>query len=244
MSRFSRFQTLLTASIPALLAVSAFTAASAEEAKYPHAYPRSGVTKLFENERGIAWNVNWNEGVEQPYHLHLYDMAGVYLRWGPLRITQIDGSVSPPRPPFEIPLLYFQRKDILHKEEMIGFPVNSPERWAIMFDVKDVSKPALKPVGDMPTAFPQQWAEAVIDNDRITHWKHFWQPGLVTPMHLHDRDSVQVFFEPGTIRFTAQDGTTETKTFKIGDTRFIPAGTIDSEEAVSGMPGAATIELK
>jgi len=110
MSRFSRFQSLLAVSIPALLAVSAFTAVSAEEAKYPHAYPRSGVTKLFENERGIAWNVNWIEGVEQPYHLHRYDMAGVYLRWGPIRITEIDGNVFPQRPPFEIPFLYFQRK--------------------------------------------------------------------------------------------------------------------------------------
>ena len=244
MSELLRFQSLLSVSIPTLLAAALLTSASAEEAKYPHAYPREGVTKLFENERVIAWNVNWIEGVEQPYHLHRYDMAGVYLRWGPIRITQIDGNILPPYPPFEIPFLYFQPKDILHKEEMIGFPENSPERWAIMFDIKDVSKPALKPVGDTPTAFPQQWAEAVIDNDRVIHWKHFWQPGLVSPMHLHARDSVQVFFEPGTIRFTAQDGSTETRTFRIGDARFIPAGTIDSEEAVSGMPGAATIELK
>ena len=244
MSRLFRSQTLRSVSISVLMAALLITTASAEEAKYPHAYPREGVTRLFENERGTAWDVHWIEGVEQPWHLHRYDMAGVYLRWGPIRITQIDGKVSPQYPPFEIPFLYFQPRGILHKEEMIGFPENSPERWAIMFDIKDVSKPALTPVDDMPTAFPQQWAEAVIDNDRITHWKHFWQPGFVSPMHLHALDSVQVFFEPGTIRFTSQDDTTETRTFKIGDVRFIPAGTIDSEEAMSGMPGAATIELK
>jgi hypothetical protein len=61
---------------------------------------------------------------------------------------------------------------------------------------------------------------------------------------MHDKDSVQVFFRGGTIKFTSADGKVETKTFKFGDARFIPRGTIDTEVASDGSPGAVTIELK
>lgn len=233
---------------PVLLATCASlavaTAAAAEETEYPHAYPRTGVTKLFENERGIAWNVIWLYGVEQPYHKHRYDMAGVYLRWGPIRVTQLDGSYPPTSEPFEIPRPYFQRKDVLHKEEVLGFPPDSPQRWAIMFDQKEVQSKPVMPKAGMPLAFPRTGAEMAIDNDRVTEWKHSWQIGAAVPTHLHDKDSVQVFYEPGTLRFTREDGSIEVMNFQVGDARFIPAGTIDAEEAVMGTPAAVTIELK
>ena len=37
---------------------------------YPHAFPREGVTKRFENERVIIWEVVWPNGVPQPFHRH------------------------------------------------------------------------------------------------------------------------------------------------------------------------------
>ena len=55
---------------------------------------------------------------------------------------------------------------------------------------------------------------------------------------------MEVFFDPGTIRYRALDGKEETKTFKRKDARFVPRGTIDSEEAVSGSPRAVIVELK
>src|SRR5215831_2600859 len=88
---------------------------------YPHAFPRAGTTKLFDNERVTAWEVHWLKDVAQPIHRHRYDMAGVYLRYGPIRVTSPDGKVSPDRPPFEVPRPYFQKKGITHKEEATGF---------------------------------------------------------------------------------------------------------------------------
>lgn len=228
------FATLLLASSSATLAA---------EDEYPHAYPRTGVTQLFDNERVTAWHVNWLKDAEQPYHKHRYDMAGVYLRWGPIRITRIDGTYSPTSEPFPIPRPYYQPKDILHKEEMIGFPPDSPERLAIMFDLKDVPGKQVTQAG-MPTAFPRAGAEMAIDNERVTEWVHTWHTGESIATHVHDRDSVQVFYQGGTIQFTDATGKVETITFANGDARFIPAGTIDAEVATSGTPKAVTIELK
>ena len=214
------------------------------EVEFPHAFPREGVTQLFDNERVTAWRVNWIKDVEQPYHKHRYDMAGVYLRWGPIRITSIDGTYSPTSAVFPIPRPYFQLKDILHKEEMIGFPADSPERLAIMFDLKEVAVAPVQPEPGMGLAFPREGAEMAIDNHRVTEWVHGWNQGESGPLHLHDKDSVQVFYEGGTIRFTDAAGNVETRTFQNGDARFIPAGTIDTEVATSGTPRAVTIELK
>ena len=61
---------------------------------YPHAYPREGAEQLFENHRVIVWEVVWHDGIPQPYHRHQYDMTGVFLRWGPLRVTRLDGTFT------------------------------------------------------------------------------------------------------------------------------------------------------
>ncbi len=211
---------------------------------YPHAFPREGVKKLFENERVVAWDVTWKTGVQQPIHRHKFDMAAVYVNYGPIRVTRPDGSVNPPGEPFSVPRPFFQARDVTHKEEAVGFPPGTPERVAIMFDLKDVSFPPVTKAG-LPTAFPRDGApRPAIDNARVREWDYTWQPGKKVPMHIHDRDSVQVFQTGGTVRFTSENGTVETKTFAFKDARFIPRGTIDAEEGVSGTPRAVTIELK
>jgi hypothetical protein len=224
-------------------AISVLVASTSIADEYPHAFPRAGTTQLFDNTRVTAWEVHWLKDIPQPIHRHRYDMAGVYLRYGPIRVTSPEGVVSPERPPFEVPRPYFQAKGVTHREEVIGFAPEAPERLAIMFDLKEVQLPALvsKTVGP---AFPRAGAVKAIDNERVTEWDYTWTNGKVVPTHMHDKDSVQVFYEGGTIKFVGADGKTETKTFKFGDARFIPRGTIDSEEAVDGSPRAITIELK
>jgi hypothetical protein len=213
--------------------------------EYPHAFPREGVKKLFENERVTAWEVVWKKDVAQPIHRHRYDMAAVYLRYGPIRVTSPDGKVNPPSAAFAVPRPFFQGKGVTHKEEAIGFPADAPERMAIMFDLKEVSAPAVVPTSGMPKAFPRPGADKpAIDNERVLEWDYTWQTGRPVPLHLHDRDSVQVFSEGGTIKFTTADGKVETRTVAPKDTRFIVRGTIDAEEATAGSPRAVTIELK
>jgi hypothetical protein len=219
-----------------------FVAAAADD--YPHAFPRIGTTQLFDNERVTAWEVIWKKDIPQPIHRHRYDMAGVYLRYGPIRVTSPEGVVSPDRPPFEVPRPYFQAKGVTHKEEVIGFAPDAPERMAIMFDLKEFSPaPAVHRAG-IPSAFPRDGAIKAIDNDRVTEWDYTWTPNRVVSTHVHDKDSVQVFFQGGTIKFTDAGGKIDLKTFKFGDARFIPRGTVCSEQAVDSTPRAVTIELK
>jgi len=211
---------------------------------YPHAFPRTGTKQLFDNERVTAWEVNWIKDKPQPIHRHRYDMAGVYLRYGPIRVTSPQGAVSPDRPPFEVPRPYFQKKDITHREEMIGFAPDAPERMAIMFDVKEVKVAPAPLKSGTSAAFPREGAVLAIDNERVSEWDYTWKPGKPVATHTHDKDSVQVFYTGGTLKFTDANGKVETKTFKFGDARFIPRGTVCAEEAVNSSPRAVTIELK
>jgi hypothetical protein len=230
------------ANIVGVLVALSSLAVAAED--YPHAFPREGTQKLFDNERVTAWRVLWKRDVRQPIHRHRFDMAGVYLRYGPIRVTSPDAVESPQRPAFEVPRPYFQAKGVTHREEMIGFPADAPERLAIMFDLKEVAVTPAHATPGVPAAFPRAGAIMAIDNARVTEWDYTWTVGRPVPSHVHDKDSVQVFFQGGTIKFTDADGKVEIKTFATGDARFIPRGTIDTEEATGGSPRAITIELK
>ncbi len=210
----------------------------------PHAYPRIGVRTLFENERVFAWDVTWLPGIEQPYHRHRYDLAAVYLRYGPIRITSLEGLENPQNPPFEIPRPFFQPAGVTHKEEMVRFPEESPQRWAIMFDLKDVLGRSVDVSPGSTAAFPRDEAELAIDNERVLEWVHGWEVGVESELITYQGDSLQIMTEAGMLQYTYQSGVTLTEAYAIGDARFIPAGTVRTEKAISGAPKAVTIELK
>lgn len=89
--------------------------------EYPHAFPRKGATKIFENERVFIWDATWPNGVSQPIHQHKYDMTGVFVRYGPIKVTALSGKATVV-PPFEVPSLFYQAGGMTHKEEAIGGP--------------------------------------------------------------------------------------------------------------------------
>lgn len=232
----------LLLSLLILLAVQLPPVAAEEE--LPHAYPRTGVRTLFENDRVFAWDVTWLRGVEQPYHRHRYDMAAVYLRYGPIRVTRMDGTENPQSPPFAIPRPFFQPAGVTHKEEMVRFPDDAPQRWAIMFDLKQVLGRSVAVSRGTEPAFPRDGAELAIDNERVMEWVHGWPADHDDEMMTYQRDSVRVMSEPGILQYTLPSGTTMTEVLAVGDARFIPAGTVRAEKALSGSPQAVTIELK
>lgn len=213
---------------------------------YPPAYPRTGVTKVFENNRVFVWEVHWINGVKQPIHRHRYDMAGVYLRYGPIIVTTPDGK-SRPSEPFDVPRPYYQPRDITHKEEGSGGP-NDPERLAIMVDLREPNPTGAVTSSKTEWAFPREGAKDVIDNERVREWDYTWEPpkdpSKPAPMRVYARDSVQIFFTGGTLRYKTSDGEETTKTVAMKNAFFIPQDTVRSEEAISGAPRAITIELK
>jgi hypothetical protein len=128
-----------------------------------------------------------------------------------------------PVTPFEVPRPYFQPKGVTHKEEAIGFP-GAPEREAVMLDLKDVSFPPVTKAG-VPGGVPARRARG--KRSTTNGCSNGITPGRregPSAQHIHERDSVEVFFDPGTIRYRAADGKEETKTFKRKDARFVPRG--------------------
>ena len=214
--------------------------AGQEEPDYPHAYPREGVTKRFENERVIIWEVVWLDGAAQPYHSHRYDMTGVFLRWGPLRVTRPDGTFTVSETPFEVPGTFLLRKGVTHKEEGTG----QPERHSIMIDLKEYTAPPREPRTDVPPAFPREGANLVLDEDRVAVWDVQLTAGQEVPLHVHNTDTVAVFLAGGTIRSIDQDGAAGDTTYAYKDVRYWPAGRVHREVVVDGSPRAYLFELQ
>ena len=207
---------------------------------YPHAFPRDGSSKIFENNRVIVWDATWLNDVAQPYHRHRYDLTGVFLRWGPLKVTRLDGTFSASQNPFEVPWVFFQPKGVTHKEEGIG----PPERHAVMIDIKDYTGAPPEAIPDLPEAFPRAGTEEVLDRPRVTVWDVNSSTGWAAPLHVHPRDTVAVFLEGGTIRMRQTDGTEESISHAYKDLIFIPAGTTHSSSVTSGAPRAMFYELR
>lgn len=210
---------------------------------YPHAFPRDGVTKLFDNARVTIWEVEWKTGGPlPPIHRHLYDLAAVYLRYGPIRVTTPDGQSTSGGDPFAVPFPYFQKAGITHREEGIAAP-GAPTRLAIMVDLKDEVPPPFTPKAGLPTAFPRDGAKNVKENDRVRFWDYTWPAHKPTAMHVHALDSIEIYVDGGTVTSKREDGRSASQTFAWKSARFVPRGTVDSEEATAGTPRSVTIEL-
>jgi quercetin dioxygenase-like cupin family protein len=208
---------------------------------YPHAFPREGVTKLLDTARFTLWEVHWKMNTPQPFHRHLYDMAGVYLRFGKIAVTTPDGQRTIGEP-WPVPRPYFQPKGVAHKEEAVGLP-GDPERFAIMVDLKDLPVPSFTPRPELPTAFPRVGATDVLDNTRVRMWDYTWEPGRPVGRHVHETDSVVVFVTGGTLKTTV-GSRDETVDVHAGTAVYAPRGRIDAEEAVGKPVRAIVIELK
>ena len=220
----------------------ALSAQDAKDKDYPHAFPRKGVTQILDNARVTVWEVNWRHGDEQPYHRHRYDMAGVYLRYGPIVVTAVDGTANSGAA-FEVPRPYFQPKGITHREEAHGAP-GTPERLAIMVDLKDSATDAMFIDDPEPSAWPRDGATNVLENPRIRMWDYTWTAGTPAVKRVYRSDVVEVVVTGGTVKVTGVSGKPETRVMAPKEARFVSRGTVRTEEHVGGAPRVIAIELK
>ena len=207
---------------------------------YPHAFPRLGVTQLLENERVFIWEVIWPNGEPQPYHRHQYDMTGVFLRWGPLRVTRLDGSYTDSLEPFEIPNVFFLEKGVTHKEEGIGMP----ERHSIMIDIKEYSIPASARLGDGNTKIESGVGVQLLENERLIVNRIELGTGQSLAPHYHGEDSVLIFLSQGALGLIGDDGSQELKGMMRKDVWYLPRGQLHSLEAVGGPADVMLYKLK
>lgn len=234
------FRWLALTAMAVVAGVAPRLAAQADE--YPHAFPRKGVTQLFDNARVTVWEVNWRHGDAQPVHRHKYDMAGVYLRWGPIVVTDLDGKENRGAE-FPVPRPYFQPKGITHREEAHGRP-GDPERLAIMIDLKDAVTDMLVIDDPEPSAYPRDGATNVLENPRIRMWDYTFAPGGPAVKRVYRNDVVEVVVTGGTVKVTGFDGRAETRTLAPKQARYIRRGTVQTEQGVAGSPRVVAVELK
>ena len=211
------------------------------QADYPHAFPRKGVTQILDNDRVSVWEVNWHHGDTQPVHRHKYDMAGVYLRYGPITVTDLDGKENKGAE-FPVPRPYFQPKGITHKEEAVT--PGAPERLAVMIDLKDSVTDMMVIDDPEPSAYPRDGASNVLDNRRVRMWDYTFTAGAPAVKRVYRSDVVEVVVTAGVVKVTAFDGKTETRTLAPKQARYISRGTVQTEQLVSGSPRVIAVELK
>jgi hypothetical protein len=210
--------------------------------EYPHAFPRAGTRQILDNDRVTVWEVNWQHGVKQPFHRHKYDMAGVYLRYGIITVTQLDGTASSGQT-FEVPRPYFQPKGITHREEANG-KSGEPERLAVMIDLKDIAAATTPITSRAPAAFPRPGAKNVLENDRIRMWDLTWPSGEPARELHYAHDAVEVVVTGGTFVTRGPDGRDITRVVAPRDARFIARGTVEAMRASAGSPRTITVEIK
>jgi len=209
---------------------------------YPHAFPRTGTRQIVDNPRVTVWEVNWQHGVKQPYHRHRYDMAGVYLRYGVITVTQLDGTATSGQV-FEVPRPYFQPKGITHREEANGKP-GDPERLAIMIDLKDAPASTAPLATAVPPAFPRDGARNVLENARIRMWDYTWPVDAPAREVQYATDAVEVVVTGGTLVSRGADGRDTTRVVAPKDARFIARGTVETVRATAGSPRTVTVEIR
>lgn len=235
-------RTLLgTALLTALATLNPLPAALSAQSFYPNPFDREGATRLFENSRVIVWDNVWKKGQSYPLHEHRYDMTGIFTAWGRVKVTLENGRESGVNTrPFDIPTGFFTLKGVIHKEETLG----DDERRGIMVELKDPNPSPLPPRPGVTPAFPRDGAKQVFDSERSVIWDYTLTPGAAAPPLYHDKDSVEVFLNGGTVRKKIGGDAAAVVTVKANDARFASRGRIEAEEATGGPVRIVVIELK
>ncbi len=158
-----------------------FVLAPLQNQELPHAFPRDGVTQIFDNERVTIWDVTWIQGKPSPMHRHKYDLVGVYLTGAPIKVTMPDGTSR--ESTVDEGFVLFQPKGVTHIEE--GLVAETPRR-AILIDLKDFAAASIPNTTGLPAAFPREGAVMRFENDRVAIWEYRWTE-KPSPMHFHDR---------------------------------------------------------
>ena len=191
----------------------------AQVAPLPPAYPRSGTTKLLDNNRVQVWDISWLKQ-QYPLHRHRYDLTGVYYTDGDRVIVSQAGDRRPVHTAaWETA---FQLKDVTHIEEGAS---DQPLR-AVFAELKEPAALGVVDTATTPVAFPNGIAKQLRDNERSTLWEFVPVPAGGA-LHRHQRDAVVIAFAR--------------KTPKVS---FVTRGTVHANEGVAGADRLYVIELK
>jgi hypothetical protein len=227
---------------PANLSQAQIDAEKADAAahKLPPGWPRDGARKLIENDRGIAWNVEYYRDKPSPLHEHPYFFAGLDLNTGAV-VTRKPGETKWTEPGVVVKdRMWFLPKGLTHAE----MTVSDPGRHTVVIDVRDKRVPEAANTTPYPMEKFAPAQTKVVDNDMVTIWDAAWspRPGV---MAFDSRDMFLAFAEGGDLVIQEDGKPAETRHVKSGEAIFLPGG---KARALSSGPGttvrAMLVEMK
>jgi hypothetical protein len=118
------------------------------------------------------------------------------------------------------------------------------EGRSIVIDLKDHPLAPIANTTGYPLAFPRPGSKKILENERVIVWDYSWTPGVATPMHFHDKDTVVVFLDDGDLSSTTPDGKVVVNSFTPVTVRFNPRDRTHTETLVRGKQRAIVTELK
>jgi hypothetical protein len=157
---------------------------SGTPANLPPPYPRTGATKILDNDRVQVWNIAWLKGKPSPLHRHIYDLVGVYYEPGDRMIISPEGAKRPvSTKAWDIA---FQRVGVTHIEEGTS---DAPLR-SVFVEMKQQGPFGTDGSTSTVAAFAGDGAAQKLDNERVTVWEYTAAPAAKP--HRHTRDAVVV----------------------------------------------------
>jgi hypothetical protein len=204
---------------------------------YPPPFPRPNATKLLETDQLVVWDIVWPKGEPTPMHRHVYDQVGTYYAAGGRIITSPEGDKRATTT--EVGALSTTKRGTLHIEE----GASDPPLRAIFIELKnDHPSGRLDARTNLAPPFPREGAAMRLDDKRVTVWDYTWK--VSRGSYGWRRDSVLVWLSEGTFQSSVDGGSQAAVHVRAGQMRFVPAGTAESAELVSGTPRLMVFELK
>lgn len=158
-------------------------------------------------------------------------------------VTVWDTGVPLPPSPHDFVAVSLSRKGIA----TFGHPGEIPGKTGsrtIVIELKNLPVIPLANETGYPLAFPRKHARKLLENAQVVVWDYVWHAGEPTPMHFHDKDTLVVFEETGSVKSTTPDGKSAVADFKFGEVRFAPRNRSHSEILAGGKAHAVITELK
>ena len=206
---------------------------------YPPPWPRDGATKILENERVVIWDVTYEKGKPTAMHEHKLNLVGVFLAGGVVKHTFPDDTFRL-SPSVKVGQAIFQKSGVVHTEE----GVSETDCRGIIVELKKYPPPALETKPGVTPAFPRESAIKLLENERVIVWDYTWVLGNNPPPHMHDKDTVLVYIQPGKFLSDPHSDTAGGVFRSFGEVVYNNRNKIHASEAEESSPRAIVIELK
>ena len=205
----------------------------------PPPFPRANATQLLDTDRITVWDIVWPKGQPTALHRHVYDQVGTYYARGGRVITTPDGAARAIIT--EVGSLSTTRKGTTHVEE----GNTDPPLRAVFIELKRETASGL-PDADVggPAPFPRDGGKQILDDDRVTAWDFLWASGSQGLRYRPARETVIVWLGSGRARRTGHSNAATESDVKAGTMHYLPAGSDETVEIVSGSPRAILFQLK